>query len=203
MTILRLLAAAVAAAGLAACAVIEPPPETHTYRVTVPPAAERFPRPPLAGTLEVAPLSAEGLVGDRAIVYVRADQPFEVSGYNYHLWNVAPGTLVQEELIRYLRAADAAPRVVSPALRLDPDYVIEGRITRFDQVFGDGASMVIEIELALIRSADNELLLLNRYRGAEPAADDSVPAAVLATERALAGIFARFLADLRGLKAAA
>ncbi len=196
----RLALAAAAAGWLSACAALEPPPDDHYYRLDVIAPTERFAAPPFAGTLEVAPFTATGLVADRAIVFTVPDQPFEVDSYNYHLWNEPPGVLLQEQLIRFLREANLADRVVSPELRLPADYAVEGRIRRFDQVVAGGARMQIELELALIRLADEAPLLLRTYTVEEPAPNESVPAAVLATNKGLSEIYSRFLADIRALR---
>lgn len=185
---------------LGACALSEAPPGDHFYRLDVPVPSARFERPPLPGMLEVARMAADGLVGDRAVVYVQADQPHEVFDYNYHFWNQPPGDMVQDQLIRFLRAANAADRVLSPDLRIPPDYVVEGRIRRFEQRFDGGVAMVVELELGLVRVADQNLLLLKSYRTAQPAPSDTVADAAAATNTALAAIFAEFAADLRRLK---
>lgn len=193
------LAAAVLIAGTLAACVGEPPPPDHFYRLSVAPPAERLKRPLLDGTVEVARLSGDGLVGERALVYVLAEEPYEIRTYNYQFWNEVPGALVQEQLIRFLRAVNVAGRVVSPELRLPSDWSVEGRIHRFDQVVGKGVTMVIELELGLIRLEDEKLLLLETYHVEEPVTDASVPETVLATNRALSAIFSRFLGDLKGL----
>lgn len=189
------------AAVLGGCGLGEAPLADRYYRVTVATPATGFATPPLDGVVEVARLVAEGLVGQRAVAYVMSDQPHEIFDYNYHFWNQAPGELVQEQLIRFLRGANAGRRVVSPDLRLNADFVIDGRIRRFEQVFDGEVGMQIEIDLGVIRAADNELMMLNTYRAYRVAQDDSLPAAVVAANAGLADIFAAFAADLRSLRA--
>lgn len=194
--LIRRAAALSLATLLAACAGQEAP-DDHFYRLNVP-AAAALERPAIKGMVEVAPLLAEGLVSDRAVVYLYADEPFELHQYNYHFWNTPPAAGVQEQLIRYLRAVKAAERVVSTDLRLPVDAAIEGRVRRFDQVFGGGGvRMVVELELAVIRTKDEKLSFLKTYLSEVPAADDSLPAAAKAASIALGEIFAKLVADLQ------
>lgn len=196
-TAVRRAAALSLAILLSACGTAEPPPD-HFYRLEVAPAATTQDKPLLSGLIEVAPLLADGLVNDRAVVYVYADEPFELRQYNYQFWNSPPATLVQEQLIRFLRSAGVADRVVSTDLRLPVDYAIEGRVRRFEQVFGKGAAaMNVELEFAAIRVRDENLVLLKTYRSDKPAVDDSLPAAALAATEALSEIFYALLADLK------
>lgn len=185
---------------LAACAGQEPPPD-HFYRLDVPAATERFARPLYSGIVEVAPLIADGLVSDRAVVYLYADEPNEVRQYTYRFWNTPPAVLVQEQLIRFLRGANVADRVVSTDLRLPADLSIEGRVRRFEQVFtGKDVRVVIELELAVIRGKDQGLMLLKDYRVEPLAQDDTLPAAATAASEGLSDIFTRLLADLRSAR---
>jgi cholesterol transport system auxiliary component len=200
LTTTRPILAVLLAAALGACAITEVPPSDHFYRLDVPEPTARFDRAPLSGVLEVARFGADGLVGDRAVAYVVADQPHEIFDYNYHFWNQAPGEMVQDQLIRFLRSANVADRVLSPDLRIPADYVVEGRIRRFEQSFADGVAMVVELELGLVRIADQRLLLLKSYRATQPAAGDSVAEAATAADMALAAIFTEFAADLARLK---
>ncbi len=194
-------AVALSLAGLlAACAGQEPPPD-HFYRVDVPAATEPLARPLFSGLVEVAPMIADGLVSDRAVVYLYADEPQEVRQYTYRFWNTPPAVLVQEQLIRFLRSARVADRVVSTDLRLPADISVEGRVRRFEQVFsGKDVRVVIDLELAVIRGKDQGLMLLKDYRAERSAQDDTLPAATTAAGEGLADIFTRLLTDLRSTK---
>ena len=63
-------------------------------------------------------------------------------------------------------------------------------------MLGGGAPRVfVEIELALVRSSDNALIIVDTYTEQEPAADAEVDASVIALNRATSRIFERFFAD--------
>lgn len=194
--------AALSLAGLlAACAAGQEPPPDHYYRVDMPAAGERLTQPLFPGIVEVAPLIADGLVNDRAVVYLYADEPNEVHQYTYRFWNTPPAALVQDQLIRFLRRVQVAERVVSTDLRLPADISVEGRVRHFEQVFGGTeVRVVIDLELAVIRAKDQGLVLLKEYHAERPAKDDTLPAAAAAASGALADIFNTLLADLRSAR---
>lgn len=195
-------AAVLSLAGLlAACAAGQEPPPDHYYRVDLPATGERLAQPLFSGIVEVAPLIADGLVNDRAVVYLFAEEPSEVRQYTYRFWNTPPAALVQDQLIRFLRRAQVAERVVSTDLRLPADISVEGRVRRFEQVFGGTeVRVVIDLELAVIRAKDQGLVLLKEYRAERPAQDDTLPAAAAAAGVALTEIFNNLLADLRSAR---
>ncbi len=199
MTAIVRLAAVAAAVTLAGCTG-SPAPEDRYYRLDVAAAAPTTGKPLLAGIVQVASLDADGLLAERPLVYALSGEPFEIRHYNYDLWNEPPGTLVQDQLIRYLRGVNLADRVVSTDLRTTGDYVVEGRVHRFDQVIGAGTAVVVELEFTLIRLSDDRLMLLETYRKATPAANDTAPAAARAANSALAEIFAQFVEDLARVK---
>ncbi len=58
---------------------------------------------------------------------------------------------------------------------------------------------MVELELGLRRTADDELLFLGTYGVEAEARADTVAAAVAAVNEALTEIYARFTADVSGL----
>ena len=144
---IRWLPLAVALA-LAGCAQ-ETVPQDQFYRLRVAVPAQAFGAPPLQGTLEVERLDADGLIASRPIVYSNAKTPNRVDEYHYHFWTESPPVLVQDALVAYLRGVGAAKVVVTPEVRVEPDYELSGRLSRFEQVRGAGAKVVAEIELRL------------------------------------------------------
>ena len=98
-----------------------------------------------------------------------------------------------------LRAAKVARAVVTPEMRVDPDYVLSGKIKRLERVVGAVPRAVVELELAVRRTDGDSLAFLQVYRAEEPVAADSVAAAVAAINKALGTIYAKFTADLARL----
>ena len=198
MTLIRNAAAvALLGLGLAACAEA-PAPEDHYYRLDVGrPAAAAAPL--LDGTLQVDRFSVDGLLGRSQIVYVTNDASHELHSYHYHYWTEPPEILLQDALIGYLRAGNAATHVVTPEMRVDADYVLTGKIKRFEQIAGKAPKVAVELEVSVRRDADGKLVYLADETAEAAAKSETVGDGVDATNVALADLYGRILA---GLKAA-
>jgi cholesterol transport system auxiliary component len=209
-------------AGLTGCLGSAPPvPRDHYYRVLVAPpahaaAAQRastrnadsaegtilteadadsdaimFP-----GVLSVAQFEAEGLLRERPLLYSTTGGAHEMQQHDYHYWMDPPPRMLQLQLVDYLRATGLAQSVITPELRIRPDYEVTGRIKRLERLLGGGPPRVIaELELALVATERSRLLVVETYTAEAVSADDSVEASVLALNHALAEIFEHFLAD--------
>lgn len=170
-------------------------PSDNFYRLEVP-APAVLPSSPLPGVVEVGRFAAEGLTGERALLYSYRDKPDQVLRYGYQLWVEPPPVLLQNQLVRVLRETHAAPTVVTADLRVPPEFLIEGRLRRFEQIAGAPFSVVVEMDLGVVRLNGSALLLLQSYRAEKPMAGDQPADAVLAYQAAVSEIFGRFLADL-------
>lgn len=181
--------------GLAACA--QPPlPQDHFYRLEAPRPTAPNAQPRLKGVIEVPRFTADGLVAGRPLVYTEAGKEHELLDYHYHFWVEPPGLMLQDRLVHFLRAAKLADNVVTPELRIEADYVINGRIRRLERVVGaKPPRAVLELELGLRRAKGDRILWLETYRGEPDCAEDSVTSAVQALNGALGTVFQRFLDD--------
>lgn len=177
---------------LSACAVA-PAPKDAFYRLDVAQPAQHFDRPPLPGVLEVDRLEADGAVAERALAFeTRPGGPVE--RYRYDFWSEQPGILLQDRIAAYLRAANAAGRVVTPELRVPPDWTLRGKIRRFEQVAGAG-KVAVELQLAVVSARDGSLVLMDTYRVEAPSGSD-VESMVGAIGAATSDVLARFVAAL-------
>jgi cholesterol transport system auxiliary component len=175
-----------------------PAPRDHFYRLEVA-TPQAFESPSLAGTLEVDRLRVEAVNQERQILYRDASRGGEIAQHAYHHWVDTPSVMLQDQLVQYLRAANVAENVVTPAIHVESDYLVTGRIIRFERLLGGGEPRVaVEIELALLRTKDRDLLLLENYREERTAAGAGVAAAVTALGQATSAIFERFVADIAG-----
>ena len=180
---------------LAGCAA-GPAPENHFYRLQADAPETSLEKPVFPGTLEVDLFRSDALAGERLLL-VRAepDSP-EIRRLPYHYWVDAPTRMVQIEVATYLRAAGAADRVIMPATRVEPDYVLRGRIVRLERVLGGPTPRArIELEISVVRVRGRALVLLVSYDEEVVAQDASIEATVVAFDRALTRILERFVAD--------
>lgn len=186
------------AAVLGACA--QPPvPQDRFYRLQVAAPDKALAALRLDGMLEVDRFAADGLFAGRPIVHSDAGRSHEVTEYNYHFWTEPPPSMLRDQLVEYLRAAGVARTVVTPEMRVEPDFVLAGKIKRLEQIVGAPPRAAVSLELGLRRDATGELLLLRTYAEVVTAGAPTVSAAVLAVNEALARIYAKFIADLSRL----
>ena len=172
-----------------------PVPRDHFYRVIVP-APARSAIPSLPGVLSVAPLEADGLLRERALIFSATGQSQEMQQHDYHYWIDPPPRMLQNQLIDFMRSSGIAATVVAPDLRIEADYNMSGRIKRLERLLGGGPPRVVaELELALVENASNHLILVRSYTAEVPSADESVAASIAALNVALARIFESFLGD--------
>ena len=185
----------VVAAGLAvmvaACAAPAPPSDRF-HRLDVQLPAQRFAQPVLPGVLEVTRLDAEGMLSERALAYQDLDGA--LSRYRYDLWAEVPSVMLQEHLIEAMRRSGVASTLVSPDLRVPPDWVLRGRISRFEMVPSEGVAKV-RVRLAVVSARDGSLVLQETYDAQAPAIADPLSEAK-AIGTACGEVLNRFVADL-------
>jgi ABC-type uncharacterized transport system auxiliary subunit len=147
--------------------------------------------------LAVERFRGDGLIRGRAVLYSDAERPQELRQHAYHYWVEPPTDMLQEQLLAWLRAANVARRVVTPEMRLRPDYLVTGRLLRFERVLGSGAQgALVEVRLILKDVAGERVLWTETYRQDAEAPGDEVSEAVAAFNAALGELFARFVADI-------
>ena len=179
---------------LGACAAPPPQPEDVYYRLS-PRADGKMNTPILDGVVEVDRFAAAGSPSSRPILYAEDGTPM-VTEYHYHFWIEAPPTMLQSALVSYLRSAGVAKQVVTPDMRVRPDYTVQGRLIRLDTVHGDSASGIAEIELALRDENSGKLVVLGEYSTEIPAETNAVKHAVAAIDAAVKKVFDDFVLDM-------
>lgn len=189
------LAASLMAIGLvSACAAPPPVPEDKFYRLDTTATAPG--EMTLDGVVEVNRFVASGSLANRPLLFAEPGSN-AVSEYHYHFWIEAPPTMLQGALVSYLRSTKAAKRVVTPEMRVTPDYTVMGRVLRLEIVRGAEPSGAVTFELSLRREADGELLVLGEYRSEIASGPNGIQTDVAAIEKAVNDVFTRFVADIR------
>ena len=175
-------------------------PQENYYRLVVAEPADKG--VVLDGSLVVEPFIGNGLTSERSLLYSTADAPLKVQQYHYHYWIDPPPQMIQDQVVAYLRSGGAAANVVTPEMRLLPDYALTGRIKRLERIVdGSRFSAVVELEISLSDARDNSLVLLETYVAEEPAGRD-MAATVEAFNRGITKILGRFVAGLRAVQGA-
>ncbi|MBO6785681.1 MAG: membrane integrity-associated transporter subunit PqiC [Rhodospirillales bacterium] len=184
---------------LTACASQPPVPSDKYYRLQAVFAAEALTSAKFVGNFEVERFTADGLTAGRPIVYVESDDPNQLQEYHYHFWTQPPTVMLRDELVTYLRASKIAGSVVTPEMRLEPQYVMTGRIRKLEQVLGSPNRTRLELEIALRQTDGGQLLFLKSYTHETTQNSPGVAAAVDALNEALNIVYSDLLADLRAL----
>lgn len=185
----------VALSVLGACT--QPPlPEDHFYRLSVPLPDKRFDAPLLPGILQVERFAAEGVLSGRALVYSEPGDKHELKEYYYHFWMEPPAVTLQNQFIKFMRNANISDTIVTPDMRLNPAYVMTGKIRRMERIVGDN-QVAFEIEVGVKNAETNQVVSLDIYGVQEAAEGDTVKEAVKAMDRALAKVFQRVIDDMQ------
>ena len=137
-------------------------------------------------------------MGERQLLYKKTADAPEIRQHPYQRWSDPPAILLQTELISFLSAAAVADTVVSATARVKPDYVVYGRIRRFERVLEPEVRAIVEIQFAVTSATGGEILVSHSYREEQAAANSTIAASVVAFNKAVHVIFERFLADLGG-----
>jgi ABC-type uncharacterized transport system auxiliary subunit len=148
-------------AGAVACAST---PDTHFYRLLAP--ALEAAREPIAGVLLVDTLEADAVYSDDRIVY-RAS-PYRLDYYNYHRWTSPPAVHLTDYLRDAYTRSGMFRRVITASLP-EPDAVLSGRITAFDEVDESETSWIgrLRLELTLSEPRTSTTLWSQRYEESE------------------------------------
>jgi ABC-type uncharacterized transport system auxiliary subunit len=179
---------------VAACTAPSVPKEQY-FRLVAMPAAGKLVHP-FVGILEVAPLGADGVTGERPLLYT-ANAGVKLEQRNYAYWTELPTAMIRDQLVTFLRSAEAAEQVVPSELRIGAAYRIQGEIKRLEQSSGNKHDIgVLELELAVIDENTDQLLMSKVYHAETPAADRSIDAAVAALNAGLQDVLKRFAADI-------
>ncbi len=172
---------------LAACGSVPPTPTDRFYRLQ--PTSIPAPIKAVHGTVNVLPFRADSLYAERPIIYTDDAGSRQLRQYHYHLWLYPPAQTVEASLMGSLTQAFDFSR------SKDADNTLEGRVLAFERVVsGKSSKAVVALELRLV--ASGRVLTNKVYKAEYPAADDSIGAFVEAMEKALAKLYAEFLADL-------
>ena len=179
---------------IAACAAPTVPKEQY-FRLIATPATEKLAHP-FTGIVEAAPLSADGVTGERPLLYT-ANGGTKLEQRNYAYWTELPTAMIRDQMVAYLRSAGAAEQVVPSELRIGALYRIQGEIKRLEQSAGDkNDTGILELELSVIDETTDQLIMSKVYRAETPAADHSIDGAVAALNAGLQDVLKRFAADI-------
>ncbi len=170
-------------------------PESRVYRIAyAPPPASAAAALPV--TLGVAALAGPETYRQERLVY--RTLPHKVGFYPYDRWETPPVEMVTDALIGHLRAAGVFRRVVPYTRDGRVDYVLRGRLLRFDEEdAGPGTpwSAVVEIDYQVVDPQKGEVVSSGTARATQPVRgrqpDAIVESLSAATREALGSVAAQ------------
>jgi ABC-type uncharacterized transport system auxiliary subunit len=127
---------------------------------------------PLPGGVVVDRPEADGLLAERAIVYVSPDAPSTLQTFSYHLWAVSPSIMLQDLFVRCLTAGAVADEVVTPDLRVATRYTLLSRLQRMELQTGPSRQVVLWLDIGL-RDDKKKALVVWQTFAAQPVPKDA------------------------------
>ena len=175
-------------------------PHDHYYRLPAITAVTPLRTPILPGTLEISAVQTSGMLHERSILFVREQQPLEVSPYHYYYWVNAPASLLQQHLLNYLRQKNFAHSQHRYRSDTPADFRLESELLHFERYIRKDASEArVELELVLRDNRSKRVLLRKLYRYNVKAQSTEMADTADAFGRALNTIYRQFTRDVTTL----
>ncbi|VAX14354.1 hypothetical protein MNBD_GAMMA24-138 [hydrothermal vent metagenome] len=176
-------------------------PRDHYYRLPATSSVKPLPAPLLAGTLEISAVQTTGMLHERAILFVREQQPLEVNPYHYYYWVNTPASLLQQHLLDYLRLKNFAREQHRYRSDNPADFRLEAELLQFERyIRKHGAEARVTLELVLRDNHSKRILLRRRYQQNIEANSPDMADTANAFGKALAIIYKQFAGDVAALK---
>jgi cholesterol transport system auxiliary component len=174
-----ILLAAVAAGLLSGCGAARP---SKYYQLTVPGDAAAAPATdPAPLTLLVGNLQASHLYREDRIVYSSGGE--QMGTYETQRWAEPPTEMVEEVLLRELRAAGRYRAVYTHRSNTNGDFLLRGRLYDFKEVSGSSVLARVTFELELRDLKTGTTVWTHYYTHDEPVTGKDVPAVVAALNK--------------------
>jgi ABC-type uncharacterized transport system auxiliary subunit len=164
---------------LSGCASTRP---AKYYQLTVPTeagAVERADAVPV--TLLIGGLMTSHLYREDRIVF--GNGPEQLGTYEFQRWAEPPTEMIQEVLLRELRATGHYRAVHVRRSNMPGDFAIRGRLYDFKEVDGSATSTRVTLELEMRDLKTGATVWNHYYTHDEPASGKDVPAIVAALDK--------------------
>ena len=173
-----LFSCAMLAVFLVACGATRP---SKYYQLTVPgEPAPGQPGDPAPVTLLVGSLFASHLYREDRIVYSTAGE--QMGTYEYQRWAEPPTEMIQEVLLRELRASGRYRAVYAQRSSTNGDFQLRGRLYDFKEVSGKSMVARVTVEFEMRDLKTGATVWTHYYQHDEPVNGKDVPAVVAALD---------------------
>ena len=192
MTLARIIVIAAVILPSLGCGSLSPPTKDMFYRLNLGSPAASIEIGDADDIIYVPPFGASGLHSERALIFAH-DDGTSLEQHVYHFWIDSPRVMLQQALADHLRTASKAKVVVEPATSVE--FVVRGRVHRFERSNGGGAQVALNLALY---GEDGAVPEFERdYERSIAVRDGSIAASVAALGEGTAEIFVAFTGDLR------
>src|ERR1700730_7680281 len=174
----RMLLAMIVAGGLAGCGATRP---MQYYQLSVPPAVHHGATNASGISLAIGPMAASHLYREDRIVFSAGPQ--QMGTYEFQRWTEPPAEMIQEVLLRRLRASNLYREVFTQRSASHADYVLRGRLYDFKEVSGSPLQARVTVEFELKDMKSGVTVWSHYYNHDEPVSGKDVPALVAALDR--------------------
>jgi ABC-type uncharacterized transport system auxiliary subunit len=173
-----LLLAMVIAGSLAGCGATRP---TQYYQLTVPADVHHAEANASGISLALGPLVTSHLYREDRIVF--SSGPQQMGTYEFQRWTEPPAEMIEEVLLRELRASGRYREVFTQRSSSNADYVLRGRLYDFKEVSGSPLQARVTVEFELKDMKSGSTVWSHYYNHDEPVSGKDVPAMVAALDR--------------------
>jgi ABC-type uncharacterized transport system auxiliary subunit len=172
------LLAMVIAGSLAGCGATRP---MQYYQLTVPPDVHQADANASGVSLALGPLVASHLYREDRIVFGSGTQ--QMGTYEFQRWTEPPAEMIEEVLLRELRASGRYREVFTQRSASHADYVLRGRLYDFKEVSGSPLQARVTVEFELRDMKSGSTVWSHYYNHDEPVNGKDVAAMVAALDR--------------------
>lgn len=190
---------------LAACSTPDTIPDFRYYRLAPVGSVPVLPEILLDRPLVLDSFRADGVHGERPILYANDADSLKTSQYHYQLWNDPPPTMVQRRLQEIFTKARVAAYVTDRLGLREAAYRLQGSIYRFERVLVEGQpqEVVVGIRLRLLADTGAKPYLERDELVRMPVSGDRVEDSAVALSAGIDEIGRRFIAALQARRAQA
>jgi ABC-type uncharacterized transport system auxiliary subunit len=147
----------------------------------VPPDVHHGDRNASGISLAIGPMVASHLYREDRIVFSAGPQ--QMGTYEFQRWTEPPAEMIQEVLLRQLRASNLYREVFTQRSASHADYVLRGRLYDFKEVSGSPLQARVTVEFELKDMKSGATVWSHYYNHDEPVNGKDVPAMVAALDR--------------------
>lgn len=187
----------VAFLSLQGCATSQSIPADKFYRLSIEAKVpSSYKSIPINGKLAISRFSTDALHSERPMLYSSDNSGLVLNQYHYHHWIDSPANMIQEQMVRYFKDSGASGNVYTTGTSHDYEYLLKGKIFRFESVISTSSRVDIEMEITLLKKTGQEIVLTRRYKKEIPVNGDSMHEVVINFNSGLSEIFDSILKDI-------